>query len=101
MAEFTPPDDVADRWAYDREYRAHKAAADIEHAALCADLRARRQLSDPPTPDPERTLDALRRAAGLRTDVRPAQRTVSDERAEAKGQRVSAARRAQARGDTP
>ena len=60
------------------------------------------RITQPPaTPDPARTLTALRQAAGLPTDVRPAYRTVSDERAEAKGQRVSAARRAQARGDQP
>lgn len=54
----------------------------------------------PAVPDPARTLDGLRRAAGLPVEVRPGFRTVSDERVEAKGQRVSVARRAAARGDT-
>lgn len=58
------------------------------------------RITFPAVPDPARTLDGLRRAAGLPTNVRPAFRTVSDERAEAKGQRVSVARRAAARGDT-
>lgn len=62
-----------------------------------AELRRLRQTPDPPVPDPERTLSALRKRAGLRDDQRPAFRTVSDERAEAKGQRVSSARRAAAR----
>lgn len=53
------------------------------------------------TPDPARTLDGLRAAAGLPLNVAPGYRTVSDTRAEAKGQRVSAARRAAARGDLP
>lgn len=55
----------------------------------------------PPKPDPERTLDGLRRAAGLRTDVQPGQSTVLDDRAEASGKRVSVARRAAARDDAP
>lgn len=51
------------------------------------------------TPDPTRTLDGLRARAGLPLDVTPGFHTISDTRAEKKGQRVSAARRATARGD--
>lgn len=51
-------------------------------------------------PDPDRTADAIRERAGLRPQA-PGFRTVLDDRAEAKGQRVSAARRAAARGDGP
>ena len=53
-----------------------------------------------PRPDPARTLDGLRAAAGLRLDQAPGFRTILDERAEKSGKRVSAARRAAARGDT-
>lgn len=54
-----------------------------------------------PTPDPTRDAAALRAAAGLRLDMTPPARTVFDDVAERKGQRVSAARRAQARGGAP
>lgn len=51
------------------------------------------------TPDPTRTLNGLRAAAGIPIDSTFTARTTFDDKAEAKGQRVSAARRAQARGD--
>jgi len=49
-------------------------------------------------PDPARTLAGLREAAGLRAESFTVGRTVLDNRAESKGQRVSSARRAAARG---
>ena len=57
------------------------------------------EFGEPIIPDPTRTLAALRAKAGLRPDAVTIGRTVLDTRAETKGQRVSSARRAQARGD--
>jgi hypothetical protein len=68
-------------------------------AAMCLECDRREYPNPPPTPDPARTLNGLRAAAGLRSDAFAIGRTVLDVRAEAKGQRVSTARRAQARGD--
>jgi hypothetical protein len=51
-----------------------------------------------PVPDPARTLDALRARAGIRPDAFRTGQTSFDRNAQAKGQQVSAARRAQARG---
>lgn len=71
--------------------RGGRAARCLEH-----DLE---EFGPPVVPDPTRTLAALRAKAGLRPDAFHIGRTSFDVKAEAKGQRVSSARRAQARGD--
>lgn len=93
--EFTVPAHVEQN----AERRGHADQVRDEQRRLSAELRRLRGTPDPPVPDSTRTLRALRERAGLRTDPTPAFRTVSDERAESKGQRVSSARRAVARGD--
>lgn len=95
MADFAVPAHVEQNV----ERRRHADDARDEQRRLSAELRRLRETPDPPIPDPTRTLAALREKAGLRIDPTPAFRTVSDERAEAKGQRVSSARRAASRGD--
>ena len=71
--------------------RGGRAARCLEHDA--------QEFPAPVIPDPTRTLSGLRAAAGLRAEAFSVGRTVLDTRAEAKGQRVSSARRAAARGD--
>lgn len=107
---FTPPQRVLDSFERRRQALASRirpCGAGVGRGLTCGVYPARpyprgwRCSTHAPAdqiPDPARTLDALRAAAGLRPEAFAVGRTVVDNRAEDSGRRVSSARRAAARG---